>query len=401
MSVTRLDGRRQIVDLGQNINGWVRLSDLGEAGTTITLTHGEWLGPDGDVTMQHLRPDLPFLPEPLPAGQVDQVIAGGEPGEVFEPRRTTHGFRYVRIEGHPAAAHGRPTCAVSSCTPTCAAPAGSPPATSGSTGSTRPRCGACGATPATSPPTARTANAPGGPATGSSTSRTAAFLYDVAGFSTKWLRDVAADQWPDGTVANISPTPRAEGRESPIAFLNGSAGWGDAAVIVPVGALPRLRRRPDPRRAVADHDRLARPRRAHRPHAAPPRPGRPPPRTRFRTRQFLWDAGFHWGEWLVPGDDSADDLGVLHPDRQGRRGHRLLRPQHRAAGRDRPRCSAATPTPSATRSWPSDIRAAWQTEYLDADGRLTPDTQANHVRALAFGLVPDALRAVVAAGWSR
>ena len=31
---------------------------------------------------------------------------------------------------------------------------------------------------------------------------TAAFLYDVAGFSTKWLRDVAVDQWPDGT----SPT---------------------------------------------------------------------------------------------------------------------------------------------------------------------------------------------------
>ena len=27
---------------------------------------------------------------------------------------------------------------------------------------------------------------------------TAAFLYDVAGFSAKWLRDVAADQWDDG-----------------------------------------------------------------------------------------------------------------------------------------------------------------------------------------------------------
>ena len=62
---------------------------------------------------------------------------------------------------------------------------------------------------------------------------TAAFLYDVAGFSTKWLRDVAADQWPDGTIANISPTARGEGRESPIAGLNGSAGWEDAAVIVP------------------------------------------------------------------------------------------------------------------------------------------------------------------------
>ena len=40
-------------------------------GHTITLTHGEWLDPDGDVTTDHLRPAVPFLPEPLPAGQVD------------------------------------------------------------------------------------------------------------------------------------------------------------------------------------------------------------------------------------------------------------------------------------------------------------------------------------------
>ena len=44
---------------------------------------------------------------------------------------------------------------------------------------------------------------------------TAAFLYDVAGFSTKWLRDLAADQWPDGTVANISPTPAERGPGEP------------------------------------------------------------------------------------------------------------------------------------------------------------------------------------------
>ena len=43
------------------------------------------------------------------------------------------------------------------------------------------------------------------------------------------------------------------------------------------------------------------------------------------------------------------------------------------------------------------VRQAWQTEYLDADGRMTPDTQANHVRALAFDLVPDELRPAVAA----
>ena len=42
------------------------------------------------------------------------------------------------------------------------------------------------------------------------------------------------------------------------------------------------------------------------------------------------------------------------------------------------------------------VRAAWQAEYTAADGRLTPDTQANHVRALAFELVPTELRPAVA-----
>ena len=35
---------------------------------------------------------------------------------------------------------------------------------------------------------------------------------------------------------------------------------------------------------------------------------------------------------------------------------------------------------------------AWRAEYLREDGSLAPDTQANHVRALAFDLVPDDLR---------
>jgi alpha-L-rhamnosidase len=44
----------------------------------------------------------------------------------------------------------------------------------------------------------------------------------------------------------------------------------------------------------------------------------------------------------------------------------------------------------------AEVRSAWQAEYLDEDGCLTPDTQANHVRALAFDLVPGELRPAVA-----
>ena len=93
--------RGQVFDLGQNINGWVRLRNLGPAGTALTLTHGEALDASGDVTTEQLDVSLPFLAEPLPAGQVDRVVSAGRAGEVFEPRHTTHGFRYVRVEGHP------------------------------------------------------------------------------------------------------------------------------------------------------------------------------------------------------------------------------------------------------------------------------------------------------------
>ena len=65
------------------------------------LTHGEHLDADGKLTTDHLRPAFPFLPAPLPAGMVDEVVSAGRPGETFEPRRTTHGFRYVQIDGHP------------------------------------------------------------------------------------------------------------------------------------------------------------------------------------------------------------------------------------------------------------------------------------------------------------
>ena len=44
----------------------------------------------------------------------------------------------------------------------------------------------------------------------------------------------------------------------------------------------------------------------------------------------------------------------------------------------------------------ANVLEAWRTEFIGPAGVLTPDTQANHVRALAFGLVPDEQRAQTA-----
>jgi alpha-L-rhamnosidase len=392
-SVTRLPDGAHLVDLGQNINGWTRLTDVGPAGTTITLTHGEWLGPDGDLTVEHLRPAVPFLPHPLPAGQVDVVVSAGVPGEVFEPRRTTHGFQYVLIEGHPGPLTADDVRGVVVHTDlrrtgwfassderldrfheaavwsfrdnACDIPTDCPH---------RERHGWTGDWQLFVP--------------------TAAFLYDVAGFSTKWLRDVAADQWPDGTIANVSPSPRTEGRDGPIAFLNGSAGWGDAAVIVPweiyraygdVQVLDELW--PTMVRWLDRAERMAREQRhpdrvARRPEPAP-------------HERHLWDTGFHWGEWLEPQNAPNADFQAFVQSDEGdvataflAHSASLMARIARLLGRDDEAVRYA--------DLADDGRAAWQAEYLDADGRLTPDTQANHVRALAFDLVPAELRGAVA-----
>lgn len=56
--------------------------------------------------------------------------------------------------------------------------------------------------------------------------RSAAFLYDVAGFSTKWLRDLAIDQKPDGAFYHCAPEIKYG--KSEVVLPAGSAGYSDA-----------------------------------------------------------------------------------------------------------------------------------------------------------------------------
>ena len=53
-SVTKLRPMVHVVDLGQNINGWVRVDDVGPRDTRLTLTHGESL--DSDRRCHHGAP---------------------------------------------------------------------------------------------------------------------------------------------------------------------------------------------------------------------------------------------------------------------------------------------------------------------------------------------------------
>ncbi len=82
-----------IYDLGQNLVGWCRLKVEGPAGTEIRLRHAETLDPsgNGELYVANLRG----------AQCRDLYTTGGNGVEVYEPRFTYHGFRYVELTGFP------------------------------------------------------------------------------------------------------------------------------------------------------------------------------------------------------------------------------------------------------------------------------------------------------------
>lgn len=386
-SIRRLPSGRQIVDFGQNLNGWVRLSRLGPAGTTLHLTHGEALGHDGDLTLRHLDSFVaPGLPT-VPVGQRDTVISRGDPSDVFEPRHTSHGFRYVAVDGldedlatqdisaHQVRSDLRHTGTFACSDPrlndlhriavaswrsnTLDIPTDCPQ---------RERWGYTGDFQIFA--------------------RSAAFLDDIAGFARTWLTSLADDQHADGKITNVAPDCGVEPEPViPVSF-DGSAGWGDAATIVPWELY----------RAYGDREILAETApmmRAWVDYAARTAAGgRHPARTAARPEpaaheRFLWDTGWHWGEWLEP-DVAFDPLGDPAIVATAYLAHsaRLVADAARVIG--------DAPASARYALLADDVAQAWRTEFLRSDGTLTVPTQANYIRGLAFGLIPAELTAAAA-----
>ena len=78
-----------VFDLGQNIVGWCRLRVSGPAGRRIIVRHAERVRGDGMLYTDNLRS----------ARQTDTYVLKGQGIEVYEPRFTSHGFRYVEVRG--------------------------------------------------------------------------------------------------------------------------------------------------------------------------------------------------------------------------------------------------------------------------------------------------------------
>lgn len=105
VSVKAFGDKIYVFDIGVNISGVCRLKIKGEAGTKITLKHGELLDKVGrlnqsniDCYFQRDSNDGPQHKDPNEIFQMDTYILKGGNEETFTPSFTYHGFRYVEVE---------------------------------------------------------------------------------------------------------------------------------------------------------------------------------------------------------------------------------------------------------------------------------------------------------------
>lgn len=90
VAITKLDDGKFILDMGQNMVGWIKINRLkGKKDQPITMRFAEILNPDGTLYMANLR-----------SAKVTDIYTPAKDGDFsWEPSFVFHGFRFVEISG--------------------------------------------------------------------------------------------------------------------------------------------------------------------------------------------------------------------------------------------------------------------------------------------------------------
>ena len=363
-----------VIDFGQNLAGYTELRVTAKAGQRITLWHGETLDENGNFTQSNYDPGERNKNGGIPQ-RLDYICKDGL--NVWKPRFCIFGFRYAKVEtdidlsdaGFTAIAvySELPQTGFFSCgnedvnrlflnslwsmrSNFCDIPTDCP---------TRERAGWTGDAAAFAP--------------------TAVFLADCYPVLRKWLCECRLAQGKDGCIANIAPANNVTGIINKI--IRGSAGWGDACVIVPwtlyeaCGDKTILEENYDMmRRWLAFCTKRAK-------------------KTRLRNlrnphRNYLVDKGFHFGEWLEPDIPSIDAM--RKNVSQGApevatayyfRSATLLAKIAAILGKDEDAKKYAAIADGAKKAYRFTCTK---------DGRIVSKRQAEYVRPVAFGLLEGA-----------
>ena len=230
--------------------------------------------------------------------------------------------------------------------------------------------------------------------------KTSLYMTDAAAFFRKWLRDMRDCQRKDGRVANVSPSAHRFQDKEP---MSGSAGWADAAVMIPY-TLWKLYG--DERFITEQYDlmhgweeyviRAASKKTLKRLSFFPPvnRMFRPYYVPRSPYEKYVIESGMHWGEWCDPGVDYIGEQSRPKPELTTAYLHasmKMLSEMLEAVGKvqEAARC----------RKYAQGAKEAYR-YYFVRDGKIVVPgqeaRQAPMVRALALGLLEKDEAAAVA-----
>ncbi|HCC71289.1 MAG TPA: alpha-L-rhamnosidase [Bacteroidales bacterium] len=204
-----------IVDFGQNLVGWVRIKAEGAKGDSIILHHAEVLDKQGNFYTENLRGAL----------QRNIYISDGQE-HIFEPHFTFQGFRYVRFKGLGQMPHPEDISAValySDMIRTGVFTCSNPDLNQLQSNIQWGQRGNFLDVPTDCP---QRDERLGWTGDAQAFAVTSAYNMNVNSFFAKWLKDLAADQFEDGNVPVVIPNVLGK-------YNAGSAGWSDAATIVP------------------------------------------------------------------------------------------------------------------------------------------------------------------------
>jgi alpha-L-rhamnosidase len=348
----------QVIDFGQNLVGWVQVKVRGNAGDKITMYHAEVLDKFGNFYTENLRP----------AKQQNIYILKGGGEEFFEPHFTFQGFRYIKIEGFPGEIKPENFTAValySDMKPTGTFECSNPLVNQLQHNIEWGQRGNFLDVPTDCP---QRDERLGWTGDAQAFARTATFNMQSHNFFAKWLKDVAADQNPDGGVPFVVPNVLGSGASS-------SAGWADAATIIPwtmylaYGDQRILEDQYASMKAWVGF-------------------------MEANSTNHLWNKGFHFGDWLFyrPFDDNDGRSAITD---------KYLIAQCFFAHSTQLVINAAQvlnkkDDVAKYTTLLKNIKDAYIKEYVTSTGRLVSSSQTAYVLALNFDMLPENLRAQAA-----
>jgi len=352
-----------VIDMGQNMVGWMRFRVNAPAGTTVTLRHAEVLDSAGNFYTENLRS----------AQEKIRYTTKGQGPEIYQPHFTFQGFRYVAVNGWPGEVKPEDFTGVV---------VHSAMARTGTFESSSPllnqlqhniiwgQKGNFVDVPTDCP---QRDERLGWTGDAQVFAGTASFNHDTAGFYTKWLKDVALDQQDDGAVPFVIPNVLSHDTRKGEAA---SAGWADVAVILPwtvyqaYGDKRILEEQYTSIKAWVEYMR----------HQA--------------GESHLWTSGFSFGDWLAFATTKADYPGAttdkdLIQTAYFAHSTALLAKTAKVLGK--------TEDAAEYESLEEKIKGAIQKEFVTPSGRLSSNTQTAYALALAFELLPETMRPEAAA----